>query len=195
MGRVCVATPRYPAASELIAPTRRTARIQTGRVVQDRCLTARMRDRDPLDGAQRVSSRFLRRCRLRGMAFHPPNVLGVSCAAGFACRSRSGAAVAAEELRATTGELQRPGRRHAGDDVGSSAAGPEPGRDSFTPKLGGGSAVAESDFDRVSNAEGHIHRCMFISAMTSCNVACDVYGLFRRISHKPWNEKLAKSVP
>jgi hypothetical protein len=29
---------------------------------------------------------------------HPPNVLGVSCTAGSACRSRSGAAVAADEL-------------------------------------------------------------------------------------------------
>ena len=35
-------------------------------------------------------------------------------------------------------DLQRPWRRHAGDDVGSSAAGPKPGRDSFTPKLAGG---------------------------------------------------------
>jgi hypothetical protein len=33
---------------------------------------------------------------------------GVSCAASSACRSRSGAAVAAEELRATTGDLQPP---------------------------------------------------------------------------------------
>jgi len=35
----------------------------------------------------------------RDFSFSPANVLGVSCAAGPACRSCSGAAVAAEELR------------------------------------------------------------------------------------------------
>jgi hypothetical protein len=34
--------------------------------------------------------------------------LTLSCAAGPACRSRSGAAVAGEKLRATTAELQPP---------------------------------------------------------------------------------------
>jgi hypothetical protein len=38
----------------------------------------------------------------------PANILGVSCAAGPACRSRSGAAAAANELHATSRELQPP---------------------------------------------------------------------------------------
>lgn len=33
-------------------------------------------------------------------------------------------------------DLRPPCRRHASDEVGSSAAGPKPGRDSFTPELG-----------------------------------------------------------
>jgi hypothetical protein len=41
-----------------------------------------------------------------GKTSRPPNVLGVSCAAGPACRSPSGAPLAAEELQATTGDLQ-----------------------------------------------------------------------------------------
>ena len=44
-------------------------------------------------------------------------------------------AVAANELQATSRELQLPCRHHAGDKAGSSAAGPAAGRDSFTPKL------------------------------------------------------------
>ena len=68
--------------------------------------------------------------------FRRPNVLGVSCAAGSACRSPSGALLAAEKLATTTGEVQAALRSDAGDEVGSSAAGPVPGRDSFTPKLG-----------------------------------------------------------
>ena len=43
-----------------------------------------------------------------------------SCAAGSACRGRSGAAVAANELHATSRELQQPGRRgarHQYDDL------------------------------------------------------------------------------
>ena len=48
--------------------------------------------------------------------------LTLSCAASFACRSRSGAAVAGEKLRATTFEL-----------VGCR---PKPGRTSFSVKLG-----------------------------------------------------------
>jgi hypothetical protein len=34
-------------------------------------------------------------------SLRPPNVLGVSCTAGSACRSRSGAAVAANDVRST----------------------------------------------------------------------------------------------
>lgn len=61
------------------------------------------------------------------------NGLGVSCAAGSACRGRSGAAVAA---MSSTPRVANCNRRHAGDEPGSSAAGPNPGRDS-TEKLGG----------------------------------------------------------
>ena len=67
----------------------------------------------------------------------PPNVLGVSCTAGPACRSRSGGAVAADEVRSTEWRIATAVTpSHAGENVGSSAAGPKPGRDSFTPKLG-----------------------------------------------------------
>src|ERR1051325_8340323 len=70
-----------------------------------------------------------------------PNVLGVSCTAGPARESQSGAPLAANELRAASGDLQAAGRRLAGDEVGSSAAGPKPGRASFTPKLGAAAAA------------------------------------------------------
>jgi hypothetical protein len=79
---------------------------------------------------------------LASFASDPPNVLGVSCTAGRACRSRSGAAVAAEELRSHDGELQPPRRRHARKEVGSLAAVPKPGRASFTPKLGRVTSIA-----------------------------------------------------
>jgi len=36
----------------------------------------------------------------------------------------------------SSGDLQPPRRRHAGDDAAGPAGGPKPGRDSFTPKLG-----------------------------------------------------------
>jgi hypothetical protein len=42
------------------------------------------------------------------ISIDPPNVLGVSCAAGPARRSQSGAAVAANELRRASGDLQPP---------------------------------------------------------------------------------------
>ena len=35
------------------------------------------------------------------LRLYPPNVLGVSCTAGSACRSRSGTAVAANDVRRT----------------------------------------------------------------------------------------------
>ena len=64
---------------------------------------------------------------------------GVSCAAGSACRSRSGGAVAGEALKQRLARRNRRDAGHAGEKVGSSAAGPGSGRDSFTPKLDGAS--------------------------------------------------------
>jgi hypothetical protein len=58
----------------------------------------------------------------------PPNVLGVSCAAGPACRSRSGAAVAANDARRTewrTATAVTPPRLRQGRQLGCRAeAGP-----------------------------------------------------------------------
>jgi hypothetical protein len=62
--------------------------------------------------------------------------LTLSCAAGPACRSRNGAAVAANDVRSTespTATAVTPSRLR---EAGSSAAGPKPGRTSFIVKLG-----------------------------------------------------------
>ena len=48
------------------------------------------------------------KCAAAQMLIRPANVLGVSCTARPARRSQSGAAVAAEELQATTGDVQPP---------------------------------------------------------------------------------------
>jgi len=67
-----------------------------------------------------------------------PTDLTLSCAARAACRSLSGAAVAANDVRRTGWRPATGVTPSAGDEVGSSAAGPKPGRISFTPKLGRG---------------------------------------------------------
>ena len=67
-----------------------------------------------------------------------PTDLTLSCAARAACRSLSGAAVAANDVRRTGWRPATGVTPSAGDEVGSSAAGPKPGRISFTPKLAGG---------------------------------------------------------
>src|SRR5688500_10206247 len=66
-----------------------------------------LRDRaraEPAPGVVRITlnaegSRSFMESGPTAIVIRPPNVLGVSCTAGPACRSRSGAAVAAEELR------------------------------------------------------------------------------------------------
>ena len=42
-------------------------------------------------------------------------------------------------------DLQPPGRHRAGEDVGSSAAGPKPGRTSFSVKLGRAALLRQFD--------------------------------------------------
>jgi hypothetical protein len=67
--------------------------------------------------------------------------LTLSCAAGPACRSRSGASVAAHDGRRTESRPATGVTPPRCDELGSSAAGPKPGRTSFSVKLGGGSRV------------------------------------------------------
>jgi hypothetical protein len=62
----------------------------------------------------------------------------LSCAAGLACRSRSGAPVAAIELKQRDAICNRRDAVALALKVGSSAAGPKPGRTSFSVKLGCG---------------------------------------------------------
>jgi hypothetical protein len=62
--------------------------------------------------------------------------LTLSCAAGLACRSRSGAPVAAIKLKQRDATCNRCDAT-ALAAAGSSAAGPKPGRTSFSVKLGG----------------------------------------------------------
>jgi hypothetical protein len=70
---------------------------------------------------------------------HPPNVLGVSCAAGPACRSRSGAAVAANDVRRTewrTATAVTPSRWRCGRQLGCRAeAGPHQLHTKVRPSL------------------------------------------------------------
>jgi hypothetical protein len=70
----------------------------------------------------------------------PPNGSRCKLRGRSACRSRSGMAVAAEEFDERLATCNGRDAVHPGDDVGSSAAGPATGRDSFTPKLDRGPA-------------------------------------------------------
>ena len=102
-----------------------------------RCPPRHRRFSAPPPRGERAAWRVHGNVRTTKTVIRPPNVLGVSCTAGPARRSRSGTAVAANDVREEqSGDLQPSWRRHAGDEVGSSAAGPKPGRASFTPKLG-----------------------------------------------------------
>ncbi len=75
-----------------------------------------------------VMRSFMESVRPRDCVIRRPNVLGVSCTAGPACRSRSGAAVAAEELRShdwRTATAVTPSRLRRGRQLGCRAeAGP-----------------------------------------------------------------------